>query len=41
VLHKEAIAVDELFADLLTSFGMQAEAKGIRLGIAGKDELEG
>jgi signal transduction histidine kinase len=41
VLHTETIAVDELLADLSTSFGGQAEAAGIQLCIAGKDELAG
>jgi two-component system, OmpR family, sensor histidine kinase BaeS len=41
VLHKEAIAVDELLADLSTSFCGQAKAAGIQLCIAGKDELAG
>jgi two-component system OmpR family sensor kinase/two-component system sensor histidine kinase BaeS len=41
VLHKEVIAVDELLTDLSTSFSGQAEAKGIRLCIAGNDKLEG
>jgi len=41
VLHKEAIAVDELLADVSTSFCGQAEAKGIQLCIAGKDEFAG
>ncbi len=39
VLHKEVIAVGELLTDLATSFGGQAEAKGIRLCIAGKEDL--
>jgi two-component system sensor histidine kinase BaeS len=41
VLHKEAIAVDELLADISTSFSGQAEAKGIQLCIAGNDKLAG
>jgi two-component system OmpR family sensor kinase/two-component system sensor histidine kinase BaeS len=41
VLHKEVIAVDELLADLSTSFSGQAEAKGILLCIAKNDQLEG
>jgi signal transduction histidine kinase len=41
VLHKEVIAVDELLADISTSFGGQAEAKGIRLCIARNDQLAG
>jgi two-component system sensor histidine kinase BaeS len=41
VLHKEAIAVDELLTDISTSFCGQAEAKGIQLCIAGKDKLTG
>ena len=41
VLHKETIVVDELFADLLTSFKGQAEAKAIRLCIERPDQLAG
>jgi signal transduction histidine kinase len=41
VLHKEVIAVDELLADLSTSFAGQAEAKGIRLCIERLDQLAG
>ena len=41
VLHKETTAVDELFADLLTSFEGQAEAKAIRLCIESPDQLAG
>jgi len=41
VLHKEVIEVGELLTDLATSFGGQAEAKGICLCIAGKEELRG
>jgi two-component system sensor histidine kinase BaeS len=41
VLHKEVVAVDELLADLSTSFGGQAEAKGIRLCLAASDQLAG
>jgi two-component system OmpR family sensor kinase/two-component system sensor histidine kinase BaeS len=41
VLHKEDIEVDELLADISTSFSGQAEAKGIRLCIAKNDQLEG
>ncbi len=41
VLHKEAIAVGELLADISTGFCGQAEAKGIQLCIAGKDKLAG
>ena len=41
VLHKEVIAVDELLADLSTSFSGQAEAKGIRLCISKNDQLAG
>jgi two-component system OmpR family sensor kinase/two-component system sensor histidine kinase BaeS len=41
VLHKEVVAVDELLADLSTSFAEQAEAAGIQMCIAGKDELAG
>jgi signal transduction histidine kinase len=41
VLHKEVVAVDELLADLSTSFAGQAEAAGIQLCIAGKNELAG
>ncbi len=41
VLHKEAIAVDELLADISTNFCGQAETKGIQLCIAGKDKLAG
>jgi two-component system OmpR family sensor kinase/two-component system sensor histidine kinase BaeS len=40
VMHKEVIAVDELLADLSTSFSGQAEAKGIMLCIAKNDQLE-
>ncbi|HEV2581574.1 MAG TPA: ATP-binding protein [Ktedonobacteraceae bacterium] len=41
VLHKEAIAVDELLTDISTSFCGQAESKGIQLYVAGKDKLAG
>lgn len=41
VLHKEAIAVDELLTDVSTSFCGQAEAGGIQLCIARNDELAG
>ncbi|HET8851180.1 MAG TPA: HAMP domain-containing sensor histidine kinase [Ktedonobacteraceae bacterium] len=41
MLHNEAIAVDELLADISTSFCGQAEAKGIQLCVAGKDEFAG
>jgi signal transduction histidine kinase len=41
VLHKEVIAVDELFADLSTSFGGQAEARGVQLCIEKPDRLAG
>lgn len=41
VLHKEVIAVDELLADISTSFGGQAEAKSIRLCIERPDQLSG
>jgi two-component system sensor histidine kinase BaeS len=41
VLHKEVIAVDELLADISTSFSGQAEAKGIRLCIAKNDQMSG
>lgn len=39
LLHKEVIEVGELLTDLATSFGGQAEAKGIRLCLVGKEEL--
>lgn len=40
VLHKEDITVDELFSDLTTSFGGQAEAKGVQLCLAEHDERQ-
>lgn len=41
MLHKEVIAVDELLADLATSFGRQAEARGILLCVEQSNRLSG